>query len=151
MGAAERTTLIEMLGPELGQKELRALLENPEKRRELLSQLPNGMAASMVWSLARRWTLGRWRYRLRLTLHDGSSSFEDTKRLFDERGRLPIGDRSLKEFYEQGTGPYGDDGLGWYYLSFLADACRNIGVQFDASVREKSDKGTAAVHLIFVF
>jgi hypothetical protein len=151
MGAAERTTLIELVGADVPPSQLRSQLENPEMRRALLSRLPNGLAAAMVWSLARRWSLGRWRYRLRLSLHDGSSSFEDSKRLFEERGRLSVSDKSLKEFYDQGTGPYGDDGLGWYYLSFLGEACENMGVGFEASVRQRPGSGTAAVNLVFVF
>ncbi len=151
MSAAERSTLISLVGAGVPASELRAQLEDPAKRHELLSKLPNGLASAMVWSLARRWSLGRWRYRLRLGLYDGSSSYEDSKRLFEERGRLSVGDRSLKEFYEAGTGPYGDDGLGWYYLSFIGEACENMGVGFEASVRERSGSGTAAVNLVFVF
>ncbi len=151
MTAAERTTLLEILGSEVPASEIRSRLENPQKRAELLARLPNGLASAMVWSLARRWSLGRWRYRLRLSLHDGSSSFEDSKRLFEERGRLSLGERNLKEFYDQGTGPYGDDGMGWYYLSFIAEACEKMGVQFEASVKERSSSGTTAVNLVLVF
>lgn len=151
MSAAERTTLLGIIGPDIPPSEIRSQLENPVKRRELLAKLPNGLASAMVWSLARRWSLGRWRYRLRVSLHDGSSSFEDSKRLFEERGRLSLGDRSLKEFYDHGSGPYGDDGMGWYYLSFLAEACEKMGINFEASVRERPGSGTAAVNLVFVF
>jgi hypothetical protein len=151
MSAAERSTLIDLVGSGVPPSELRAQLEDPAKRRELLARLPNGLASAMVWSIARRWSLGRWRYRLRLGLYDGSSSYEDSLRLFEERGRLSVSDKSLKEFYEAGTGPYGDDGLGWYYLSFLGEACENMGVGFEASVRERTGSGTAAVNLVFVF
>ncbi len=151
MSAAERSTLIELAGPTIAPMKLRAMLENPHDRNLLLARLPNGLGSAMVWSLSSRWSLGRWRYRLRLSLFDGSSSYEDSKRLFEERGRLTVGDRSLKEFYDSGSGPYGDDGLGWYYLSFLGDACQNMGVGFEASVRERTGKGTAAVNLVFVF
>jgi hypothetical protein len=151
MSAAERTTLIELLGSDVPPSQVRAQLENPEKRMALLSRLPNGLASAMVWSLARRWSLGRWRYRLRLGLFDGSSSYEDSRRLFEERGRLSVSDRSLKEFYEQGTGPYGDDGMGWYYLSFMAEACQKMNINFEASVRERPGHGTTAVNLVFIF
>jgi len=148
MGAAERSTLIELLGNDVRPSEIRLRLENPETRRTLLSSLPTGLSSAMVWNLSRRWSpLGHWRYRLRLSLYDGSSDFEDTKRLFEERGRLSVEDRNLQEFYEQGTGPYGDDGLGWYYLSFIGEACQEMGVSFVATVREQPGKGTAAVHL----
>lgn len=151
MSAAERSTLIDMMGPGHSSEEIRSVLENPKTRGDMLEKLPNGLSASMAWSLSQRWSLGRRRYRLKLSLHDGTSSFEDGKRLFDERAKLSVRDRSLKEFYEHGTGPYGDDGLGWYYLSFLAEACENMGIRFEASVREKPNKGTAAVNLAFVF
>ncbi|MCA1949090.1 MAG: hypothetical protein LDL24_00830 [Treponema sp.] len=151
MSAAERSTLIELLGPETKPSEVRSILENPEKRRELIQRLPHGLASIMVWSLSKRWALGRWRYRLKLSLYDGSSSFEDTKRMFDERGRLSLGEKSLQELYEHGTGPYGDDGLGWYYLSFIAEACEHMGVHFEAAVKERQGKGTAAVNLVLVF
>lgn len=151
MSAAERTTLVDLIGPGTPVEQIRLRLERPEERSALLSQLPNGLSASMVWSLARRWSLGRWRYRLRLGLYDGSTSYEDTVRLFEERGRLAASDRSLQEYYEQGDGPYGDDGLGWYYLSFLGEACSSMGVQFDASVRQRKDGQTASVNLVFVF
>jgi hypothetical protein len=150
MSAAERSTLIELLGPETKPSEVRTILENPDKRRELIFKLPNGLASIMVWSLSKRWAMGRWRYRLKLSLYDGSSSFEDTKRMFDERGRLSLGEKSLQELYEQGTGPYGDDGLGWYYLSFIAEACEHMGVHFEAAVKERQGKGTAAVNLVLV-
>ncbi len=151
MTAAERTTLIDLLATEHSPSEIRSQLENANKRRELIATLPNGLASAMVWSLNRRWSTGRWRYRLRVSLHDGSSSFEDSKRLFEERGRLALGDRSLKEFYDQGTGPYGDDGMGWYYLSFLAEACEKMNISFEASVRERSESGKTSVNLIFIF
>ncbi len=148
MGAAERSTLIELLGNDVRPSEIRLRLENPETRRTLLSSLPTGLSSAMVWNISRRWsTLGRWRYRLRLSLYDGSRDFEDTKRLFEERGRLSVEDRNLQEFYEQGTGPYGDDGLGWYYLSFIGEACQEMGVSFSATVREQPGRGTSAVHL----
>lgn len=150
MSAAERSPLIELLGPETKPSEVRTILENPDKRRELIFKLPNGLASIMVWSLSKRWAMGRWRYRLKLSLYDGSSSFEDTKRMFDERGRLSLGEKSLQELYEQGTGPYGDDGLGWYYLSFIAEACEHMGVHFEAAVKERQGKGTAAVNLVLV-
>lgn len=150
MSAAERSTLIELLGPETKPSAVRSILENPEKRRELLTRLPHGLASVMVWSLSKRWTMGRWRHRLKLSLYDGSTSFEDTKRMFDERGRLSLGEKSLQELYEHGTGPYGDDGLGWYYLSFIAEACERMGVHFEAAVKERQGKGTAAVNLMLV-
>jgi len=150
MSAAERSTLIDVLGPETKPSEVRSILENPDKRRDLILKLPHGLASMMVWSLSKRWSLGRWRYRLKLSLYDGSSSFEDTKRLFDERGRLSLGEKNLQELYEHGTGPYGDDGLGWYYLSFIAEACEHMGVQFQAAVKERQGKGTAAVNLALV-
>lgn len=150
MSAAERSTLIELLGPETKPSEVRSILENPDKRRELLTRLPHGLASVMVWSLSKRWAMGRWRYRLKLSLYDGSTSFEDTKRMFDERGRLSLGEKSLQELYEHGAGPYGDDGLGWYYLSFIAEACERMGVHFEAAVKERQGKGTAAVNLMLV-
>lgn len=151
MGAAERSTLIESLGSDVRPSEVRARLENPETRSRLMAELPNGLASAMVWSISTRWALGRRRYRLRLSLHDGSSSFEDSKRLFDERGRLALGDRNLLDLYEHGSGPYGDDGLGWYYLSFIAEACKHMGVPFEASVLERPGRGTAAVNLALSF
>lgn len=151
MGAAERSTLIEMIGSNMRPSEVRSTLEDPSKRSELLSRLPNGLASAMVWSLSRRWSLDRWRYRLRLSMHDGSSSFEDSLRLFEERGRLSVGDKSLLELYEHGSGPYGDDGLGWYYLSFIAEACDHMGVSFEASVRERAGRGTTSVNLYLGF
>ncbi len=150
MSAAERSTLVELLGPETKPSEVRSILENPDKRRELILKLPHGLASIMVWSLSRRWSLGRWRYRLKLSLYDGSSSFEDTKRMFDERGRVSLGERSLQDLYEHGTGPYGDDGLGWYYLSFIAEACEHMGVHFEAAVKERQGKGTASVNLMLI-
>ncbi|MCX7949852.1 MAG: hypothetical protein N2509_07030 [Treponemataceae bacterium] len=151
MGAAERSTLISLLGPDVKPSEIRATLERPEKRQELLARLPNGLASIMVWSLSKRWAVDRWRFRLRLSLYDGSNSFEDTKRMFEERGRLSLGERSLQEVYEHGTGPYGDDGLGWYYLSFIGEACEHMGVQFEASVKQQQGKGTSSVNLVLVF
>lgn len=151
LGAAERTTLIDLLGPGLAPDQIRLRLERPDERAALLSRLPNGLSASMVWSLGRRWTLGRWRYRLRLSLYDGSTSYEDTVRLFEERGRYSQVERKLQDFYEHGDGPYGDDGLGWYYLSFLAEACKAMGVNFEASVRQRKGGETAAVNLVFAF
>ncbi|GAB1481509.1 hypothetical protein MASR2M78_03240 [Treponema sp.] len=150
MGAAERTTLIDLVGSGVPVQNLRSLLEDSSKRRDLLSKLPNGLSAALVWSIQKRWSMGRYRYRLRLSLHDGSSSFEDSKRLLEERGRLSVKDRSLKEFYEHGSGPYGDDGLGWYYLSFLGEECQKMGVSFEASVRESEKHGTAAVDLVII-
>ncbi len=151
MGAAERTTLVELIGPGVPPDQIRQRLERPDERAALLARLPNGLSASMVWSLGRRWSLGRWRYRLRLGLYDGSTSYEDTVRLFEERGRIAQVDRSLQDFYEQGDGPYGDDGLGWYYLSFLGEACKSMGVNFEASVRQRKGGKTASVNLVFVF
>ncbi len=151
MGAAERATLVGQLGPGHSPQQVRTLLEDPLRRKAMISALPNGLSASMSWSLSRRWSHDRWQHRLRLGLHDGNSSYEDGRRLFEERGTLEVSDRSLQEFYEQGSGPYGDDGLGWYYFSFLADACGEMKIPFDASVRERRGRGTAAVSLSFSF
>ncbi len=149
-GAAERSALVRELRRTRVDADIRTLLGDPSTRTKLLSTGSRGM--TLVASFPRELPREGMRLRFRLTVYDDGADAAETKRLMEDFGERPSrvsGGRRLDAFLESSGGVYGDDGLCFYYLRILQEACESQGITMEAHIKESFDGGPVATHLSF--
>lgn len=87
--------------------------------------------------------------RLEITLYNRDDDFQEAKVNVESKRDADISKRSLIDFYRQ-EGGEGTD-LGLYYLSYLDDACKKVGIKFDSLVNQFQDSDLTVIQLNFNF
>jgi hypothetical protein len=97
------------------------------------------LLAQMI-HIPRRSGSDRDRYRMHMMVSTGNMRFEALKADLDDLAReTGTGAQTFEQFYRSAGS--GNEQLGLYYTGFLEDACRRMGVSFDAFVRGDATDG----------
>ena len=89
--------------------------------------------------------------RLQITLYNKDDAFQEIKETIEAKKTADTSKKSLIDFYREL--PEGQEGidLGLYYLSYLDDACKKVGVKFESLVSQFTASDLTVINLIFNF
>ena len=87
------------------------------------------------------------RSRMQLTISNEKSEFHDLQERVDKKAHAQLREKSLQDFY----GGEGDEELGLYYLSYLAEACKKVDVRFESFVNEVPNTHKTLMNLVMNF
>ena len=89
--------------------------------------------------------------RLQITLYNKDDAFQEMKETIEAKKNADTSKKTLIDFYrELPEGQEGSD-LGLYYLSYLDDACKKVGVKFESLVSQFTASDLTVINLIFNF
>ncbi len=88
---------------------------------------------------------------LNITLYNKSDEFQEVKDNIESKMSANTNKRSLIDFYRQMPEGEGGNDLGLYYLSYLDDACKKVGVKFESIVNQFSASDLTVINLKFNF
>ncbi|MBQ9495674.1 MAG: hypothetical protein IJR50_08560 [Treponema sp.] len=89
--------------------------------------------------------------RLQITLYNKDDEFQEIKETIEAKKTADTRKKTLIDFYREL--PEGQEGidLGLYYLSYLDDACKKVGVKFDSIVNQFTASDLTVINLVFNF
>lgn len=134
------------------EKDIDMLVLNPEIRSKIVEHLEKlGQLVFLSWKLGgTSMAIGR-QGRLQITLYNKNNEFQKAKDTIEERREADTHKKNLADFYrEMPEGEAGVD-LGLYYLSYLDDACKKIGIKFESLVNQFTDSDLMVIDLVFHF
>lgn len=112
---------------------------------------PDNAVAHVIWKVRnRRPGLGE-RARLHVVSCDRTVSYSAMKAAVNARSETSVKRKSLNDFYEQAQATGEDPDLGLYYLSFVRDSCRTVGILFDAYVQRVPSGDSTLINFSFAF
>lgn len=118
--------------------------------RVLDAMTKEGENVTLLWKLGggKNYSIGT-RNRLQISIYNKESEVFALKQSVDNQMSSRVQEHSLTEFFSSTAG--GGPEMGLYYLSYLSEECRKVGIRFDSLVNEDSQTGQAVVSLNLAF
>lgn len=88
---------------------------------------------------------------LNITLYNKDDEFQDVKENIESKMSANTHKKSLIDFYRQMPEGEGGTDLGFYYLSYLEDACKKVNVKFESLVNQFTASELTVISLKFDF
>ena len=101
----------------------------------------------VMFKISRKRGTPNERSRMQLTISNEKIELQDLQDRVDKTAHAQLKERSIQDFY----GGEGDQELGLYYLSYLAEACKKVDVRFESFVNEVPDTHETLMNLVMNF
>lgn len=135
-----------------GVDDVQALIFDPEIRSKIIEELTRKHELVFLsWKLGGGSSAIGKQGRLQITLYNKADEFEVFKENIDSKSSADLNKRSLIDFYRDIPEGQESTDLGLYYLSYLDDACKKVGVKFESIVNQFSASELTVINLIFNF
>ena len=108
-------------------------------------------AIGLLWKIRRHSRTPGDRGRLHLVISNRHNRFEEVKHAVNDRANHAVNRKSLNDFYLQDPEAADSNSLGLYYLSFLHEACRKVGIHFESFVHNVPEEDRTMVNLVLHF
>lgn len=128
-----------------------AVMYDPEMRKMIVEEMRvRNQNVFLSWKLGGANVQNR--ERLQVKIFNKETGFADLKKSVDDTKNLNLKQRSLMEFYKEGTDETaGNTELGLYYLSYLSEECQKVGVHFESLVSQIRESNLTVITLTLLF
>jgi hypothetical protein len=117
--------------------DIRKVLQDSTLRLPVIESLRrNNSLLTFSWKLGGTSLAIGKRGRFQILLYDRDINYRETRESFDAAGAINASRYNLSEFYRQLHAGGNDLDLGIFYLSFLSEACENMGIKFESMVTQ---------------
>lgn len=135
-----------------GANDINALIFDPEIRAKIIDELvKKHELVFLSWKLGGGSSSIGKQGKLQITLYNKADEFDVFKENIDSKSSADLNKRSLVDFYREIPEGEGATDLGLYYLSYLDDACKKVGVKFESIVNQFEASGLTVINLVFNF
>lgn len=87
--------------------------------------------------------------RFQITVFSQSDEYLEIKNSVESKRNLDLAQRSLNDFYHTLSAEEKEGNLGFYYLTYLNEECKNADIKFDSFVNQFSGSNLTVINLIF--
>ena len=120
----------------------RQVIQDPQLRLPVIESLRNkNSLLSFSWKLGGTSHSIGTRGRFQVVLYDQDINFVATKETHAQSKSADVRRSNLSEFYKKLSQSGNDLDLGMFYLSFLDEACNNMGIKFESMVNQTQSSG----------
>jgi hypothetical protein len=131
-----------------------AVMYDPEMRKMIVEEMRvRNQNVFLSWKVGGETSRGvNSRERLQVKIFNKETGFQDLKKSVDDTKNLNIKQRSLMDFYKEGTEEAaGNTDLGLYYLSYLSEECQKVGIHFESLVNQIRESNLTVITLNLLF
>jgi hypothetical protein len=130
--------------------DMHQVLQDPKIRIPLIEELrKKNSLLTFSWKIGGADSSIGTRGRFQVILYDKEIHYREMRDCFEATKSADISRFDLPEFYKLLLKEGNDLDLGMYYLSYLNEACDNVGVKFEAMVNEVHHSGLTVTILSF--
>ena len=127
------------------------LVYDQEIRAKIINQLiQKKELVFLSWKIGGSSSAIGKRGSLNITLYNKADEFQEVKDDIESKMSANTSKTSIVDFYKQ-MEDEGDTGLGLYYMSYLDDACKKVGVKFESIVNQFSSSDLTVINMKFNF
>jgi hypothetical protein len=129
---------------------IQRVLQDPKLRLPVIESLrKKNNLLTFSWKLGGT-SLGiGTRGRFQVLLYDQDTNYKETRESVDATKTADVTRYNLSEFYKKLHNSGNDLELGVFYLSFLSEACENMGIKFESMVNQTQYTGQTITTLSF--
>jgi len=131
-----------------------AVMYDPEMRKMIVEEMrARSQNVFLSWKVGGETARGvNSRERLQVKIFNKETGYADLKKSVDDTKSVNLKQRSLMEFYKEGTSETGGNAeLGLYYLSYLSEECQKVGVHFESLVNQIRESNLTVITLNLLF
>jgi hypothetical protein len=122
---------------------MRQVIQDPQLRLPVIDSLrKNSNLLTFSWKLGGTSRAIATRGRFQVVLYDQDINYEATRETIAQSKNADVKRFNLSEFYKKLHQSGNDLDLGMFYLSFLDEACNNMGIKFESMVSQSLLTGT---------
>jgi hypothetical protein len=122
---------------------MRQGIQDPQLRLPVIDSLrKNSNLLTFSWKLGGTSRAIATRGRFQVVLYDQDINYEATRETIAQSKNADVKRFNLSEFYKKLHQSGNDLDLGMFYLSFLDEACNNMGIKFESMVSQSQLSGT---------
>jgi hypothetical protein len=130
--------------------DMHRVLQDPNIRVPLLEELKKkNSLITFSWKIGGSDTSIGTRGRFQVILYDKEVNYREIRENLEATKTADITRFNLSDYYKQLLKQGNDLDLGMYYLSFLNEACENVGVKFESIVNEVQNSDLTITALSF--
>jgi len=131
-------------------------LLDPEARKMVLEEMRvRSQNVFLSWKVGGETSKGvnsRERLQVKIFNKEAGAGFADLKRTVDDTKNQNVKQRSLMDFYKEGSDEASaNTDLGLYYLSYLSEECQKVGVHFESLVNQLRENNLTVITLNLLF
>ena len=127
-----------------------AVMYDPEMRKMIVEEMRvRNQNVFLSWRLGGGAVNSR--ERLQVKIYNKETGFADLKKSVDETKSVNLKQRTLLDFYKEGSDEAGNTELGLYYLSYLSEECQKVGVHFESLVSQIRESNLTVITLTLLF
>lgn len=128
------------------------VLYDPKLRSSLIKEMENaGEQIYLDWRVRGMNAANSSGERLEVTLYNRDSEYREMRDKINDKKGLNMREKSLTEFYQQAPASAPNTELGLYYLSYLSEECRKVGIRFESNVHQISNRDLTIITLQLQF
>ncbi len=135
-----------------GVDDINEIIYDPESRAKIVEELTRKHELVFIsWKIGGgSFSIGK-KGQLQITLYNKEDEFQEVKENIETKMSADLSKQSLIDFYREIPEGEGETDLGLYYLSYLDEACKKVGVKFESLVNQFSASDLTVINLIFNF
>ena len=105
----------------------------------------------VLWKLRSHSRAPGDRGRLQIVIANRQTRYEEVKDTINDRSNQTVTKKSLNDFYLEDPEAAESNNLGLYYLSFVHEACRKVGIHFESFVHAVPEENQTMINLVLLF
>lgn len=131
-------------------KDINPLVFNPKIRKQIVNELEaNGEFSHVLYKIGGGvYAIGK-QGRFQITILSQTDKYLEIKDSIESKRNLELAQRSLDDFYHTLPSEEKEGNLGFYYLSYLNEECRNADIKFNSFVNQFTGSNLTVINLVF--
>lgn len=131
-------------------KDINPYVFNPEIRKSIVKELEeNGQFSHISYKIGGSGNAIGKQGRFQITFFSQNDTFQEIKESVESKRNIDTTKKSLTDFYHTLSREEQEANLGFYYLSYLNEECRNSDIKFESFVNQFASTELTVINMIF--
>lgn len=123
---------------------------NPEIRKKIVKELEeNGEFSHISYKIGGGGKSIGKQGRFQITVFSQSDKYLEIKDSVESKRNLDLAQRSLNDYYHMMSKEEQEGNLGFYYLTYLNEECKNAEIKFESFVNHFAESDLTVINMIF--
>jgi hypothetical protein len=130
--------------------DINSILLDPKLRTPVIEELRRkNSLVTFSWKFGGTSSSIGTRGRFQVTLYDKETNYKEIRESIDATKSADVNRKNLSDFYRDLSKSGADSELGMYYLSYLNEACEQVGIRFESMVNQVQNTDVTVTTLSF--
>jgi hypothetical protein len=130
--------------------DINSILVDPKLRNPVIEELRRkNSLVTFSWKFGGTSLSIGTRGRFQITLYDKETNYKEMRESIDATKSADVNRKNLSDFYRDLSKSGADSELGMYYLSYLNEACEQVGIRFESMVNQVQNTDVTVTTLSF--